>query len=423
MPHKRGARHPECGHLFTVVDVRRMTSAVTALLLTATVVGCGDDEEKPVDPAGALGSLVRVHDALTDAVGLGETGVSRLSVSLRECPKGPGRIATVTWAAPMSDPNGPFRTPGEGASPSVSGSPAPYPSPSELATNLPGYPQVSHRTKQAMTDAMNALERGDHGGDDVRVLGVRAMFADSPSNEHALNSATWVTVASVYTRLQTPCLRAADGSTAPVGAVDPEFTLDRFRHDRQIPAEGWSRDNSLGTGPATPQEAIQALDLRLETAETALEYGMVPFLSEKLDLVKPYHDAGAARELDQKAVVRTVDRVGCAGLGMLRVVASVPLLTSYRFGSSSDPKVVDAWRGVAQAPWTGTYTDRRLAPFPGQLQPTVPAPGGPPVLLGRVDANGGVLLRGTPAETIVQAVSPCAKLTTDKVLAAALRLS
>jgi hypothetical protein len=397
-----------------------MISAVTAVLLASVVVGCGDDEKKPVEPAGALGSLLRVHDALTQAVGLGESGVSRLSISLRACPKDPGRIAVLTWAAPMSEHIGPADSGSPGPNPSDSGSPAP--APSELATDLPGDPGISHRTRQAMTDAMNALERGDHSGNDVRVLGVRAMFADSPSQEHALNSVTSVVVATVYTRLQTPCLRV-EGTTEPVGAVDPAATLAAMRRDPRITAEGWSRGNSLGTGPVTPQEAIQVLDQRLETAGTALEFGMVPLLPEKLDLVKPYHDAGAARDVDQKAVVRTVDRVGCAGLGMLRVVASAPLLTSYRFGSSNDPRVVDAWRAVAQAPWSDDYTDSRLAPFPGQLQPTVPAPGGPPVLLGRVDANGGLLLRGTPAAAIVQAVSPCAKLTTDKVLAEALRIS
>jgi hypothetical protein len=53
------------------------------------------------------------------------------------------------------------------------------------------------------------------------------------------------------------------------------------------------------------------------------------------------------------------------------------------------------------------------------MQPQVDVPDGPPVLISNLDPGGGVLLRGTPDKTVVQVISPCAKLDTDRVAAQA----
>jgi hypothetical protein len=116
-----------------------------------------------------------------------------------------------------------------------------------------------------------------------------------------------------------------------------------------------------------------------------------------------------------------VDRTGCSSAGLSRIVATVKLLRS-RSTYSTDPSVVTAWQQVPEAPWNLSSWIYKAPPFPGSVQPAATTPAGPPVLLGGVEARGGVLLRGTPADTELQVISPCAKFATDPVLAAVLGL-
>ncbi|MEV6493968.1 hypothetical protein AB0M20_35890 [Actinoplanes sp. NPDC051633] len=348
--------------------------------------GCGSGE-KPVDPAKGLADLLRVHDALVTAGGWGDAGLSLLDVRRSPCANGDGQTVRVSWVAPTSDPADPLR---------ASASP----------TDPPGVPAASDRVREAMRAALGALEPGDgHSGDDVRLLGVHATFKDQKDRVHALNSRATIVVSSVGTTLTSACLSVAEAPAPPeAGSVDPPAALAALRRDRAVPGDGWDTSRRV-TGPVGPDEALREVDWRLDSAAEALRDGR----------------DGAAREFDDSELVRAVDRTACSSAGLSRVVATVKLLPP-RSTYSTDPSVVTAWQQMPDAPWNLSSWIDNVPPFPGKVQPAATTPAGPPVLLGGVEARGGVLLRGTPANTQLQVVGPCAKLATDPVLAAALGL-
>jgi hypothetical protein len=374
--------------------------AVALTLLTSGIAACGDEPEALPDAAITVGNLLKVHDALLKTTPYSEKTVSHLSIGRESCVHG-GVTLDMSWIVPASVPD-------TGAEADVA---APSPSQSPTASEL-----AVEKIRKTMFEALKSLDPAYDGQQDSSVLSIDVEVVGGHQATHVLDNAKEVVLSAVVVNLDTPCYRF-DKTFKRAGALDPLITLAALHTGQVMPSEGWSTDGTKrNTGPLAPMDAIDIVDDRLRWTWSALRTGTVEISQSQADR---WNKSGFQRDWGPNpygGVVRTLDKIGCRVPGLQRIVATASLIVYH--GNITDSTLVDAWRTVPNAPWKegfGAINDETV--LPGATQPQVDVPDGPPVLISNLDPGGGVLLRGTPDKTVVQVISPCAKLDTDRVAA------